>query len=402
MRDRGHHDALVRIMQYACLAIVVIIYAYVTYRISSRLALHPMSDMNAHARSVAEIWLNASNGGFERFFSETSYPGWHALVAIFLVCGLSVAQAAGVACALFACLTALIVWYVARIIIGEHAGWLALGIMVVLLFVTAIYLPWYSDSVYMGQGSPTVWHNPTYDAVKPFALAASAVLFCMIRDRSASVGSYVAFALITLLCLMLKPSFFQVQAPAVFLYLLVDVCVNRDWRFVRNVALSFVPAIFYMAVPLWIMLFSSSGGGEGIGLCFFQVYGAYNSNVLVSILLLLAFPLFATIVLRKEIFSTTSPYLFLFLMLVIGFCEYSFVMENGERMYHGNFAWGYYLAVFLYWAFVLPLFAKRAFVDGRLSRWMVVIGCMLVVAHLLSGVIYCSQFLFDASGEMLY
>ncbi len=402
MKGEGQQRAYERILQYALLAIVVAVYAYITYRISSRLALNPMSDMNAHAKSVAEIWLDPSQGGFGKFFSETSYPGWHALMAIFLIGGLSLAQAAGAACAFFACVTVLVIWYVSKIIMGDHAAWLALGVTVILLFVTAIYLPWYSDSIYMGQGSPTVWHNPTYDAVKPFALIASAVFFCMVRDRRAELAPCIAFALVTLLCLALKPSFFQVQAPAIFLYLLVDACVNRDWRFVRNVALSFVPAILYMSVPLWIMLFSSSGGGEGIGFCFFQVYGAFNSNVLVSIVLLLAFPLFATIVLRRDIFSVSSPFLFLFLMLVIGFCEYSFVMENGERMYHGNFAWGYYLAVFLYWAFILPLFIKRSLKDRSLARWVVVVGCVLVAAHFLSGVLYCSQFLLDVSGEMLY
>lgn len=402
MEVEDRKRAIGRALQYALLAVVVVAYAYIAYRISSRLALNPMSDMNAHVRGIAEIWLDPSQGGFGRFFSETSYPGWHAIAAVFLLGGFSLAQAAGAACALFACVTALAIWAVARIVIGGRSGWWELGVTVVLLFVTAIYLPWYNDSIYMGQGSPTVWHNPTYVAVKPFALMSCAVLFCMIRDRRAAFGPCLAFGFITLLCLLLKPSFFQVQAPAVFLYLLVDGCVNRDRRFVRNVALSFVPAVLYMSVPLWIMLFSSSGGGEGVGLCFFQVYGAFNSNVLVSIVLLLAFPLFATIVLRKDVFSASSPFLFLFLMLVVGFCEYSFVMENGERMYHGNFAWGYYLAVFLYWAFILPRFVKRSFKDKDLPRAVVVIGCVLVAAHFLSGALYCSQFLLDVSGEMLY
>ena len=43
---------------------------------------------------------------------------------------------------------------------------LTMGIMV----LTALYMPWFNREVYLGQSSPTIWHNPTNMAVKPLAL----------------------------------------------------------------------------------------------------------------------------------------------------------------------------------------------------------------------------------------
>ena len=41
-----------------------------------------------------------------------------------------------------------------------------------LLILTALYMPWFNREVYLGQSSPTIWHNPTNMAVKPVSLIA--------------------------------------------------------------------------------------------------------------------------------------------------------------------------------------------------------------------------------------
>lgn len=382
-------------------ALITVVYAGISCWIGAAQAPNQLSDISAHLESVTDIWLNPANGGLPAFYAGTTYPGWHGVVALLIVMGVPSALAAGLASGFYAALACIMAFVVSRMVIGEEQRWLSVASMVVIVFVTAIYVPWYNPEIYMGQGSPTVWHNPTYAAVKPFALMSCAVLYVMIRDRRADLSRCIAYGALTLVCLVMKPSFFQVQAPAVFLYLLIDLILNRDVRFVRNIALSFIPGILYMLIPLWTMLFSSSGGGEGVAVGLFVVYGLTSPNRLISILLLLAFPLYATIVLRRDIFTKSSPYLFLLIMLVVGFLEYSLLYEPGERLTHGNFSWGYYLSIFLYWAFMLPLFVKRAFVDKSLARWVVVLGCILVLAHFASGLLYCKRLTLGALGNAL-
>ncbi len=374
-------------------------YAFLTYVFTSDMAGNHNSDLFAHSIGIIDIW---EAEGFASYFTHISYPGWHCVVRLFMLLGFSLQQSAGLACACFSFLTALLVFYISYIVIGDERSWLATVSGVILLFITAIWVPMYNPSIYYGQGSPTIWHSPTYLAVKPFALLSCLLLFRMIKDRDANLKRCIIYSLITLLCLFLKPSFFQVQAPAIFIYLVIDFILNRDLRFVRNIALTFIPAIINMIIQFWIMFYSSTGGGEGIGFGFFTVYKSTNPRLLISILLLLAFPIYSGIILWKDLMSRKSPYLFLVIMVVIGFCEYSFLLENGPRMLHGNFSWGYMLSVFLYWAFALPLFLKRSFVDRNLSKVLVAVGCILILLHFGSGVIYYCQLAFDTTGSMLF
>lgn len=381
--------------------VLSLLYGVMSFAVSYKLANIHISDMYVHAVGIIEIW-NAN--GFAEYFKQQAYPGWHILTWLFMTLGFSIEQSAGLSSAFYAFIAALTVFFVCKMMIGsETCKQIALVFIdgIALLFVAALWFPWYTESIYYGQGSPTIWHNPTYNAVKPFALLSCVLLFQMIRKRDANIRYCIVYALLTLVCLLMKPSFFQVQAPAVFIYLVIDLIMFKNWRFVRNVAVTFLPAVVYMGFQFWVMLYSPSGGGEGISLCFFDVYRFSSKSLIISILLFLAFPIYVTAVLKKDIFRKGSPYLFLFIMVLIGFCEFSFLMENGHRMMHGNFGWGYMLSVFLYWAFTLPLFLKRSFVVKDIAKPLVAIGCALVAWHFVSGVAYYLWLVLDSTGTAL-
>lgn len=384
---------------YVIWVAIALAYGAVTYFFAERMTWNSSSDLYAHAGGIVDIW---EPEGFGVYFTHISYPGWHCVVRLFMLMGFTLQQSSGLACAAFNFLTAIMVLYVSSVILDEKHPVIVTLCGVALMFVAAIWVPFYNREIYFGQGSPTIWHNPTYLAVKPFALLSCLLLFRMVQDRRADVRRCVLYAIITLLCLFLKPSYFQVQAPAVFIYLVIDFILNRDFKFARNIALTFIPAIAYMLIQFWIMFYSSTGGGNGICFGFFTMYRSTNPSLLISILLLLAFPIYSGIVLWKDLMTKKSPYLFLIIMVVIGFCEYSFLLENGPRMYHGNFSWGYMLSVFLYWAFALPLFLKKSFVDRSLPRVLVAIGLLLILWHFASGVIYYYKLAFDPTGTMLY
>ena len=52
-----------------------------------------------------------------------------------------------------------------------------------LMVLTAVYVPWLNPQVYLGQSSPTIWHNPTNMAVKPLALLGFLLFLDLYRKR---------------------------------------------------------------------------------------------------------------------------------------------------------------------------------------------------------------------------
>lgn len=372
------------------MAILCFGYGLITYAIVFTEMQLPHSDFTAHVAGILDIWMT---DGFRAFFHEIPYPGWHAIVFLLISLGVSSNVSACLACSLFAFVTAGFVYLTCSYIIEEQSRIMyILAASLVILFATAIYVPFFNVRVYIGQGSPTIWHNPTYFAIRPIALLTYLLFFKMVKNDDSSFKPCCQLALLTLLGLFMKPSFYQIQLPGMAVYLLFKAIVDRDLRFTRNVSLAFMPSFAYMALEA-IVLFGTSKNAGGIIIAPFAILAGSSPCLPISLLLLLAFPMYALIVLRKDIFTKNSPFLPIIITFVVGFFEVAFLAEGGDRMSDGNFAWGYCLGLFLLWAFTIPLFFKRSFVTRELPIVIVVIGCMLMTLHLVSGIVYCHQFL---------
>ena len=373
-----------------------LIYAGLTYALTYHLSSLGTSDFGAHAELVLNLWKGDS---FSSFFQSVSYPGWHAIFYLLTNAGISHLVSISLATALFNFLTAVVVFYGIYFLLEKRASLgISLLLGTVVLFVTAIFLPPYSPEVYSGHGSPTVWHNPTYIAVKAVGLLTALIFFSVLKKRTARAQTMVLIGLLVFASLLLKPSFLQFFLPAVFLYLVIDYCWNRDLRFVRNILLALAPALLLLGYQFFSTFYSSPALGDGgIALTFFGHSRQTTAFFPLSVLLLLAFPLFAAVVCRKDIFKKNSPYVPFALMLAVAFCEFSFLIETGARATHGNFAWGYFLAVFIAWVLLLPLFVKKAFVEKSLGKPVAVLGVALVALHFASGIYYYLHLLFGTA-----
>lgn len=47
----------------------------------------------------------------------------------------------------------------------------------VLMFVQPIYIPWFNSLLFLGQGTPNIWDNPTNAATYPFTLLSAYIFF---------------------------------------------------------------------------------------------------------------------------------------------------------------------------------------------------------------------------------
>ncbi len=376
-------------------ALIAIGYASLAYVVSHALIGMGRGDTFVHATYLDSV-------GLRNYVSQSAYPGWHVVLWVVgkLLPFASLAQSACIANALFASAAAVAVFVAVKTILKDmRRSLLTVAVVtVVLLFVCSIYIPGFSSTPYRYAGSPTIWHNPTYLAVRPFAVLSCLLLFDMAADRRANFGSCLGYGALTVIALFFKPSYAQVQIPALVVFLFIDFARRRDLQFVGRIALSVVPALCVMAAQFYFLMFTSTGGGGGIGIGPFYLLLNSDKPILLPAILLLAFPVYSMIVLRKDIFEIGSPYLFFVAMLIVGYVEANCVYELGERMADGNFAWGYYLALFLFWVFILPLFAKKM-LRGELKRSIAIVGCVLVLLHFASGVYYISELL---SGMFLF
>jgi hypothetical protein len=93
----------------------------------------------------------------------------------------------------------------------------------ILTFVTAIYIPFFNEDIYVGQGSPNIWHSPTYLILKPFA--SCAFLFFILFAENARYRNSIFYAGLlsstTAFSALVKPNFVIVFMPAMLIFLII-------------------------------------------------------------------------------------------------------------------------------------------------------------------------------------
>jgi hypothetical protein len=275
-------------------------------------------------------------------------------------------------------------------------------------FVSALYVPWFNKNVYLGQGSINVWHNPTYIAVKPFALLAFFVFFASFYARendTLTIFSYkfpkqnslIGILSLILLCSVLaKPSFIQVFLPAVGIFLLIELIKSKRklLTFCLKIAAAFIPTIIILFLQIGTIWSQRSIGGNQIGLSNFEVWSSYSPNIPFSILLLLCFPICVFLINGKTAYSN-KPMLFSMIITIVGIIEFGFLKETGDRIWHGNFGWGYSLSALIFWyaaiiQFLDLYYERRQEVKQRI---LIKIGFVIFFLHFLCGVYYFSVLL---------
>lgn len=382
----------------ACAAIVVV-YFLVTYVIAVHNAsVAPDADYPLHASYVSLYW---GTEGFVSFIKHICYPAWHIVYHELYSLGISELASIGIATSLFNAATACVAFMACRLFIGKRHTGVVVICTVAVLFVTAIWLPFFNQEVYYGQGSPTIWHNPTYIAVKAVALGTVLLYVHGLQNRFNSKRECVLIAILLVVSLFCKPSFFQVFLPAVAILILMDLVKNRDKTVFLRTLLILLPAIVIFFLQ-YLFLYGATPTQEEPSHIIFTFFGTWtisSPNVFVSALLLLAFPIFALFVERKEIGHIGSWSNFVLILLVVGFCENAFLAESGYRFTHGNFGWGFMLSVFIAWAVLLPRFVDNAFLKGNIPLWEKVTGTLLASAHFVSGLCYCYILI---SSQVLY
>ena len=273
------------------------------------------------------------------------------------------------------------------------------GLDLVLHLVGAAYVPLYNKEPYLGQGSPNIWHNPTTIVVRPialliFLLVVSIVIQAKKEDFENNIpaGRAVLTAILLVLSCLAKPSFVQVFYPAIFTLMVIWLIMykGKNLKTALQLLLVCLPSLAVMILQFVIAFYGGNKNSGGITIAPFAVAGARTRSIPISMLLVLAFPLMMLLLsaIRKS-FSWGDA--FAWLLLLWGLVWRLLLAEKGERTWHGNFSWGYMLAVYIVWYMAVRNYLKFYFSEqmtGNKRGVGFVLATILLAAHLVSGIYY--------------
>lgn len=346
------------------------------------------SDFYAHAKLAEEI-------GVKDFWDMpiASYPMWHMLVFLVnKITNISFFKASIFVSCIVNILIYLSIEKSINILSYEKKSKIQSSTMAfILMIVMPIFIPAFNDKLYLGQLTPNVWHNPTFMMVKLLALW-TFIKYIKITDvekytnQKEYRNNIILFSIFLVLSTLAKPSFVQVFIPAVIIDVIYRVLKKDEFikHKVVNIIIALIPTLTIIAIQT-NNLFVGNEELSGVEISFLEVWRIFSPNPIISVILGLLFPLIFLIYSRKEKIMGAS---ISWNMCLVGIMQYAFLIENGRRAYHGNFAWGMFLGGFFLWLTSISKFNDIIILrKNKIYIFMVLILGM----HFISGIYYVIQ-----------
>ncbi|MDH3348517.1 MAG: hypothetical protein OEM02_10535 [Desulfobulbaceae bacterium] len=332
---------------------------------------HPHNDIPTHIYLTAKAAVKGEWPG---------YTIYHRL--IFLFSGFSYhAKTLGVATVGFltACVvlrSVITVWLFKSL---SKSFWVLTAISFANILAMPIFNWWCFPSVYLGQLTPTVWHNPTTIVSMPLA----ALLFFQYSKMREDLN--VKDTIITSAMLigntLIKPNYtlifiFVIGADMIFRMLKGDAR-----KALITISITSIPLILVMAC-LYLQTYGDNiNDTSGVQIKPFEVWLRYSPNIFASLLLSLAYPIIAAVsILRKKVW--TSELSIAWAALIIAVLQFSLFSEGGQRWTDANFVWGCHITLF-----ILFLVTTKVFFSISESREKL-LGKAILSLHAIAGIVF--------------
>ena len=255
----------------------------------------------------------------------------------------------------------------------------AAGFATTLFLVAPLANWWQFPNVYLGQLSPTIWHNPTVIASLPFAVAA----FWLLGQGERPTRLQIVGCLMLGLSVLAKPNFALAFLPTLFLLFLLG-------RLDRSALLLGVAAtlpILGWQYQHWSAFGVTRLATTGIiTLQPLEVWRLFSPHPLASLLLSIAFPLAVALFARRDA-RQREALVAAWLLTAIATAQFALLAEAGGRWRHGNYYWGTVPAVYiLFLVSLCELSSPRPLAGGRKSGFW---ACWILLGlHVASGVLF--------------
>ena len=352
-------------------------------------------DYQAHREEVEKITFKLLSQPLV-FIKELYYPLWHLMVKCTMrLFNMSIEYATEIVCGFLVLIT-----YIQVYRYYEKESDMDDKCSIFFAFVASVvgpfFMPWYNPYYYIGQSSPNVWHSPTALVIRPIAFACFWFIIRVLKQKETAIKEYILIALLLLLSNLAKPSFVQILYPTLFIYCIVKVIVSKG-KYFKTAFLLFlacVPALLFTIFQYIVAFFDSEGAG-GTEFAFLKYWDYEAPDVLTSLILGILFPLivFIRLMIRKKVSLEMAIG---WIMLLVGILEKACLIEKGDRIYAGNFSWGYQLALFFVWVLTIYEYAKNYYssknvIDGSDRIWFK-IETIVLMFHFMFGLRYIYTF----------
>ena len=339
------------------------------------------TDMSVHLDWAKELLSD----GIGKIFEHSSYPLWDLLVNGVCFFTKDWNKAAAIGTAFIYVLTFLaFFWYICKATKGKSwVGYMGAAYLMVLQPITRAGLTFTNEQRIQ---LVTTWHNPTNIWPRLLAIPIIYLFFNILlvdKQDKKIIWKYVLFGALLVVVNFGKPSFSQVFLPTIAIFCIILCICTRFQCFQTCLKLaaacipSFVVLLFQMSVSLYGM--ENSGGFEIAWYKVLSITQRGNPKVIIEAI---AFPLiFSILYLKKE--YKNPKFLFTWLFYAVSFLEFALLAEKGERTYHGNFGWGYTVAIMVLHVYMLVELHKQA---SERKDWRVCICAILIALHFICGI----------------
>ncbi|WP_157726337.1 hypothetical protein [Imhoffiella purpurea] len=255
------------------------------------------------------------------------------------------------------------------------------------LLLLAFSLP--VETFYVGQVPPNVWHNSTTIFVMPAAL----LLFWVSYDQLVTPTVWKAVLLVFLCAvnLIAKPSYLFVFLLAYPVMLLLRYGIgSKLWYNLIPVLLAGAGLLLQYYLIFMLSYNSVSSEASGVDIAPFYIWGHYSSNIFVSFLASVVFPLFFLVFYWRDL-KNEILLQYALVGYVVAIAVFVLFTETGPRQFHGNFFWQCVISTYILFMVVMARFAVKIKVYGAKSvKNMIVMAAFLT--HVSAGLLYLAVF----------
>lgn len=382
-----------------------------------------LSDYHGHLYVYLPLF---HSGSWLEAWKTTPYCLWHILVLLLnSLLHVPLEASAAFISSVFHVFSYLVTcWMIQRYAASRHfeissveAAAAAFGLSV----VQGLYFDWLDISgAFLGIFSINALHNPTQTAVRAFVLLCFC-LVCDIRGRqkdkqyhgiffSVEKGLkkyYVLLAVLLLLSTLAKPVFAEMFIPAVGLIMLfewLDSIFKKDglaavrFRHCLHMLLCALPSLACILLQFIVYYIWGRSYGEASSVIvtdFLEVWSLFSENIILSIVLGMAFPLFMLLI-DGSFFMKNDMGKLSLTGYGVGFLEAAFLGESGEKLSHGNFLWPMMCGMLLVWVTALLRLIELSKKQDSIStskRILLDTAWVLFCFHVLFGFLYTNSLL---------
>lgn len=389
--------------------------AYLTYAyvLSS---FHGGSDYSAHTYIFIPLYTKET---WVQGWMTVPYCMWHLTLmlfhTLFLIPVENAAAYTGCLYTLFSYFT--IYWIFQRITAAadcKDSSFRSSLLSFCMCIIQGLYFPWLdAGNRYLGIYSMNPMHNPTYTCMKGFSL----ICFCLVCDiwgkqkdenyrgiffrvENGLKRYYIYLAVMLFLSVLAKPTFAEMFIPAVaFLMLgeLIARLIKKDGSapaYFRHCLVTLccaVPSLLYILLQfLAYFIWGGSYGNSSLIITkWFEVWHMYSQNVILSIGLSMAFPLFLVLIDGKYFIKSDMGRLAL-VGYLISVLEAASLGESGFKLEHGNFLWPMMSGIlFMFLVSVIRLLVlERQQADTKARKTLITAAWFLLCLHVVCGVLF--------------